>query len=434
MPQRNTAIALRPETSSPLAVHGPQRQALSFDEIMKMAEVFYQAGLFENLKSAAEGAVKIQYGQELGIPPASSIAEVQVLFGKPTIGANAIIGKYSDHGYYIELSFDRDAAGRPVACWGELYDATDRKRAETGFSLEDAENAGITKRNKNWKTYREDMLRSRVVGRLWRMHRPSGLPAVWTTEEMRDAQWVERQSQQPHHVDTRATSRPSLPPAQTIRHLDARHHMDTVEVPAADYPEPLQGQAEEMRKEQAEEERKQQLRRLHAVGRDAGFDHDDLRSLVGVESLKEATGSQMAAVADSIDGWTDDQVAVAQRLLTATALDDLATAWSAVANGQKRELRACKDWRKGQLQRGSEAPGKARLYRPSNGSEGEHFMGAFCYRCAKFGDVDAPDNPPCQISLMTMTEKIQSPDYPQEWQYAEGGYPICTAFEREEAT
>lgn len=61
-------------------------------------------------------------------------------------------------------------------------------------------------------------------------------------------------------------------------------------------------------------------------------------------------------------------------------------------------------------------------YRPSNGSEGEGFMEAFCFRCARDGE-----DSPCFILGRALGHNIGDPDYPPEWVQDEQG-SRCTAF------
>lgn len=73
-----------------------------------------------------------------------------------------------------------------------------------------------------------------------------------------------------------------------------------------------------------------------------------------------------------------------------------------------------------------------KLYRPSNGTEGEIFIGRWCGRCEKErayreGRYDDPDLA-CDIQTWTMALAISDPNYPREWQYDAGGNPCCTAF------
>lgn len=65
-------------------------------------------------------------------------------------------------------------------------------------------------------------------------------------------------------------------------------------------------------------------------------------------------------------------------------------------------------------------------YRPSNGTEGEFFQEAWCYRCAR--DTEAR---PCSILTRTMAFNIEENGYPKEWIRDVGpwpGNPRCTAF------
>lgn len=63
-------------------------------------------------------------------------------------------------------------------------------------------------------------------------------------------------------------------------------------------------------------------------------------------------------------------------------------------------------------------------YRPSNGTEGECFIGHWCCNCER--DADSENNP-CQILGRTYHFDIDDPEYPTEWIRDETG-PKCTAF------
>lgn len=65
-------------------------------------------------------------------------------------------------------------------------------------------------------------------------------------------------------------------------------------------------------------------------------------------------------------------------------------------------------------------------YRPSNGSEGDWFMGKFCERCTR----DADEDKPCMIQGNALAFGIDDPDYPKEWVIGPQG-PTCTAFTTE---
>ncbi len=73
-------------------------------------------------------------------------------------------------------------------------------------------------------------------------------------------------------------------------------------------------------------------------------------------------------------------------------------------------------------------------YRPSNGTEGDFFMDAWCRHCARDKAMsegmdldDCDDNDFCRILNDTQRYGVDHPKYPIEWQYKDG-QPICTAF------
>lgn len=81
----------------------------------------------------------------------------------------------------------------------------------------------------------------------------------------------------------------------------------------------------------------------------------------------------------------------------------------------------------------TEAPIK--LYRPSNGTEGDGFHSTWCGNCKRDkvwnGEVhanQAHESDFCQILGATLLFDIEDPEYPPEWRYNDEGRPVCTAF------
>ncbi|MBS4019090.1 MAG: hypothetical protein KGZ68_12725 [Dechloromonas sp.] len=59
-------------------------------------------------------------------------------------------------------------------------------------------------------------------------------------------------------------------------------------------------------------------------------------------------------------------------------------------------------------------------YRPSNGTEGQLFLDAFCRRCQRDAamrtGVGSPnDAQRCDLIGMTMLHEVTDPEYPQAW-------------------
>jgi hypothetical protein len=74
-----------------------------------------------------------------------------------------------------------------------------------------------------------------------------------------------------------------------------------------------------------------------------------------------------------------------------------------------------------------------KLYRPSNGTEGECFQEAWCCKCERdraYAD-GGPDVDPalgCKILVDTFAFRVTDPQYPKEWTFDKNGEPCCTAF------
>jgi hypothetical protein len=66
-----------------------------------------------------------------------------------------------------------------------------------------------------------------------------------------------------------------------------------------------------------------------------------------------------------------------------------------------------------------------RPYRPSNGTEGESFMDAYCAHCKH-----ETEDKPCHILGASLAFQIGHPSYPKEWiEEDDGSKPRCTAFQ-----
>lgn len=67
-------------------------------------------------------------------------------------------------------------------------------------------------------------------------------------------------------------------------------------------------------------------------------------------------------------------------------------------------------------------------YRPSNHTEGEIFMSAWCYQCEREKQFRETDEKPCAIVFASMVSEIEDENYPTEWNYDDNDAPQCTAF------
>lgn len=68
-------------------------------------------------------------------------------------------------------------------------------------------------------------------------------------------------------------------------------------------------------------------------------------------------------------------------------------------------------------------------YRPSNGTEGEGFIGKWCENCTRDIQAQRHENyeKGCPILAASFRFHIGEEGYPKEWQWIENS-PVCTAF------
>lgn len=67
-------------------------------------------------------------------------------------------------------------------------------------------------------------------------------------------------------------------------------------------------------------------------------------------------------------------------------------------------------------------------YRPSNSSEGDHFMSKYCNQCLH-DNPDPDQKPKCDILTASMVFDLEDPEYPKEWVYRKGK-GTCLSFQK----
>ena len=65
----------------------------TIDDLQRLGEILSRSGFFEDCKQAAQAAVKILAGAELGFPAFSSMCGIYIIKGKPAIGANLMAAR-----------------------------------------------------------------------------------------------------------------------------------------------------------------------------------------------------------------------------------------------------------------------------------------------------------------------------------------------------
>lgn len=144
----------------------------------QMGDAAAHAGQYGS-KNAAELAIRIQYGVELGMGPAAALMSVQVVQGKPTLTAPAVAGRIKASGRYnYRVTDHTDESCRIV-----FYEAGE-EIGDSVFTMKDAQQAGLLS-NATWKKYPRNMLFARALTNGARWHCPDVFGgAIYTPDEL----------------------------------------------------------------------------------------------------------------------------------------------------------------------------------------------------------------------------------------------------------
>ena len=152
---------------------------MPLEEIARWADVFVTSGMFKDAKSVAQACVKIQAGQELGLPPFAAMRGFDVIEGKPAPNAGLTAALIKRSGRYNYTVVQSDA----TACVLEWTDGG-RVIGRTGFTMDEAKAAGLAGRGP-WRAYPQDMLFARALTRgARRFCADVFMGSVYTPEEL----------------------------------------------------------------------------------------------------------------------------------------------------------------------------------------------------------------------------------------------------------
>jgi len=151
-------------------------EQLPVSEVMSIGKAFAESGMFADIKSAAQAIVKIQAGQEIGIPPFAAMSGIHIIQGKPTIGAGLIASRVKGSGKYDYKVVQQDEK----ACSIDFYQGKE-KIGNSTFTIEDAKKA----QTKNIDKFPKNMLFARAISNGVKWYCPDVFSsAVYTPEEM----------------------------------------------------------------------------------------------------------------------------------------------------------------------------------------------------------------------------------------------------------
>jgi hypothetical protein len=153
-----------------------QTQLMPVNDIMSMAKTFAESGMFTDAKSMGQAFVKIQAGQEIGIPPFAAMSGIHIIQGKPTLGAGLIASTVKGSGKYdykVKEMSDK-------ICSIDFYQGSEMIGNST-FTIEDAKKAGT----KNIDKFPKNMLFARAISNGVKWYCPDVFAGpIYTPEEM----------------------------------------------------------------------------------------------------------------------------------------------------------------------------------------------------------------------------------------------------------
>ena len=129
-------------------------QVMNVNEIQVIAKQFAESGMFTDAKQMGQAFVKIQAGQEIGIPPFAAMSGIHIIQGKPTLGAGLIASAVKGSGKYdykVKEMSDK-------ICSIDFFQGTENIGNST-FTIEDAKKQAT----KNLDKFPKNMLFARAI-------------------------------------------------------------------------------------------------------------------------------------------------------------------------------------------------------------------------------------------------------------------------------
>lgn len=150
------------------------------DHAITVGKVLAESGFFQDSRGAAQAAVKVMAGAELGFGPVASMTGVNIIKGRVTLSANLMAAAIKRHPNYT-YRITEHTAERCAISFIESGEVV----GESSFSMDDAKAAGLAS-GENYKKYPKNMLFSRALsnGAKWYCPDVFGGSPVYTPDEL----------------------------------------------------------------------------------------------------------------------------------------------------------------------------------------------------------------------------------------------------------
>lgn len=153
----------------------------SVDDLSRIGKMMAVSGYFQDARDAAQAAVKVQAGMEMGFGPFASMTGIHIIQGRPSVGANLMASAVKSNPRYDYRVKEMTAD----VCRIEFFERIDGKRESIGiseFTIAEARKAGT----KNLDKFPRNMLFARAMSNGIRWYCPdvfAGNP-TYTPEEL----------------------------------------------------------------------------------------------------------------------------------------------------------------------------------------------------------------------------------------------------------
>lgn len=157
----------------PVGPSGP-----SYEQVKEMAHYFARSGLF-GVSTPEQAFSLLMIAQSEGLHPARAMQEYHVIKNKPSLKAEAMLGRFQQSGgrvRWVKHEDDEVIAEFTHAASGTTTVSWNMARAKT---------AGVTG-NDTWKKYPRQMLRARVISEGVRLSYPGCIVGFYAPEEVMD--------------------------------------------------------------------------------------------------------------------------------------------------------------------------------------------------------------------------------------------------------
>ena len=153
----------------------------SVDDLARIGKMMAVSGYFQDAREAAQAAVKVQAGMEMGFGPFTSMTGIHIIQGRPSVGANLMASAVKTNPRYDYRVRERS----DQVCRIEFFEIIGGKRESIGvseFTLADGKKAGT----KNLDKFPRNMLFARAMSNGIRWFCPDAFNGntVYTPEEL----------------------------------------------------------------------------------------------------------------------------------------------------------------------------------------------------------------------------------------------------------